>query len=94
MYEFVCNAINTNIYSSLVQYIWKHTESGNYYISHDYKEIIPPQIDTMYMLMYINKTYVYSNNRLTISNDAKKLSENDLLMGQVEYYKSIWKFQL
>ena len=94
MYEFVCNAINTNIYSSLVQYIWKHTESGTYYISHDYKEIIPPQIDTMYMLMYINKTYVYSNNRLTISNDAKKLSENDLLMGQVEYYKSIWKFQL
>lgn len=77
--------------------LWYHEETGDYYISPDYKEQIiePNQIDYSYTLLYNNnKQTKYSEYREQLSADAKKLSMSDIYGKSVQYKGSHWNFKL
>lgn len=92
VYLFIKSCLNVSpVYSSVVN-LWKDVEINTYFVSRDFQPIINPtnNIDKSYMLLYEPEPIKRSQYRDFLT-DCKQVSNQDFMLGFVEYGGGKWK---
>lgn len=80
-YKYIKGCINIIPTFSFAPSLWYHEETGDYYLSDEYMDIIKPKIDTSYMLLHEEKPPKYNPYKQNLSQKARKLTASEINSG-------------